>query len=59
MAFFDEQRSAQLTHLLIVGARDIKDALGDKLPIAIMSLGKGVYCTLVQNKQESGRKQCG
>ena len=39
MAFFDERGSARLTHLLIVGARDVKDAIGDKLPIVVMSSG--------------------
>ena len=39
MPFFDAEGGAVLTHLLIVGARDIKDAVGDKLPIVIMSLG--------------------
>ena len=40
MSFFDKQGSAQLTQVIIVGARDVKDALGDKLPIAIMSFGE-------------------
>ena len=45
MSFFDAEGGAILTHLLVVGAKDFKDALGDKLPIVIMCLGK--LCTIL------------
>ena len=39
MSFFDSEEGANFTHLIIIGGRDIEDAIGKKLPIVIMSLG--------------------